>query len=251
MVRVKAFTLHYAERNAGQIREPRYIAPNVGPHADTYRIFMAGIANLSTTEFQRKIAAFRPQYIADWNKWLAAPIPSRAEQLGNILRGWQACRPNRMRRTRTEDKHGPPYIEDLLRGAEDHLQKLGSFDIRTEVSFTAQACGAFEKLWAIFEQLSYGASARAGLAGVVGISKAVLLLSAGRVGPAFDSTVRRNLGIVQIGTPAEWVQALRVVSADISAFERLNNITLQEAAPDFAHLHAGRIYDMAMGPGET
>jgi len=88
------------------------------------------------------------------------------------------------------------------------------------------------------------------LAGVVGISKAVLFLTDGRVGPAFDSEVRKHLGISEPESAAEWIHALDLANQDIRAFQEANNCTFRQAAPQhFSHLHAGRIYDMALGPG--
>jgi len=75
-------------------------------------------------------------------------------------------------------------------------------------------------------------------------------LSEGRVGPAFDSQVRGNLGIQEPRTAQEWIPALRVASKDIEEFERNNQCALQQASPPpFAELETGRLYDMALGPG--
>ncbi len=109
---------------------------------------------------------------------------------------------------------------------------------------------ALEQLWSIFQNLSYHGRSRHGLAGVVGVSKAVLLLTEGRIGPAFDSQVRNQIGIRAPKDAREWIQALQLVSQDIQAFEETNRCKLQEAAPGvFAAMRSGRIYDMALGPG--
>ena len=93
---------------------------------------------------------------------------------------------------------------------------------------------------------------RNGLAGAVGISIAVMLLTEGRVGPAFDSAVTTELGIPTPGDAREWIESLRVVSRDIRAFELANLCTSQAAAPaNFADLKSGRMYGMALGPGST
>lgn len=72
---------------------------------------------------------------------------------------------------------------------------------------------------------------RRGLAGIVGISKAVLLLSEGRVGPAFDLHVKKHLELRRIDNVNEWIGALQVASRDIQQFEAANQVTLQQAAP--------------------
>jgi hypothetical protein len=211
---------------------------------------MPGIANLDVEQFQERMNRFAQSYTDDWNGWLNTQPNVRANQLGIVLRGWQACRPNKMRRTRAENQHRAPYLEDLIEQAADHLQAMQHFEIRNTASFTQQNCDALVQLWNIFQNLSYRGRARHGLAGIVGISKAVLLLTDGRVGPAFDSKVRRQLGIRNIANANEWTNALCTASRDIQAFETKNQITLQHAAPQgYAYLESGRIYDMALGPG--
>jgi hypothetical protein len=171
---------------------------------------------------------------------------------GVVLRRWQACRPNRMRRPRGEAQHDPPYLEDLVIEANPSVLALREFDMSVAATFTPLAQLALERLWGIFERLCYHGRSRNGLAGVVGISKAVLLLTEGRVGPAFDSNVRRNLGIPTPENAREWIRALQVASSDIQAFTSANHCTLQEAVPtSFANLHSGRIHDMALGPRST
>jgi hypothetical protein len=210
---------------------------------------MPGINNYNLQEFQSRLARFNQAYVNDWNQWLNTSISERPYQFGVVLRRWQACRPNRMRRTKAEFEHDPPYLEDLIVLSAQHMQTLQDFNISQATSFTQQTRTALRELWKVFEQLSYQGNARNGLAGVVGISKAVLLLSDGRVGPAFDSQVRGHLNLKEPKNADEWIGALHVANRDINAFEVANAITLQQAAPEYAHLHCGRIYDMALGPG--
>jgi hypothetical protein len=154
-----------------------------------------------------------------------------------------------MRRTQTENQHDAPYLEDLINNAAQHLQILKNFDLRANASFTPQNCDSLVNLWNIFQNLSYHGRARNGLAGVVGISKAILLLTDGCVGPAFDSKVRGNLGLGNIVDANQWINALRAASRDIQAFEANNQTTLQQAVPQrHSALQCGRIYDMALGP---
>ena len=211
---------------------------------------MPGIANLSIEEFQERINRFAPRYVVDWEHWLATQPDSRPEQLGIVLRKWQACRPNRMRRTQAENQHEAPYLEDLVSQATQYLQLLQNFNVQENASFSLQNHRILTQLWDIFQHLSYHGRARNGLSGVVGISKAVLLLTDGRVGPAFDSKVRGHLGIKDIVNSDEWINALSTVSKDIQAFETNNQTTLRQAVPHhYTFLQSGRIYDMALGPG--
>lgn len=212
---------------------------------------MLGIANITVEDFQDRINCFDQSYVNDWNRWIAVQPGQRTAQFGSILRRRQSCRPNRMRRARAEQLHDEPYLDDLLNNSVQCLQGLQNFDIRLQASFTQQACDSLVQLWHIFQDLSYHGRARGGQAGVVGISKAVLLLTEGRVEPAFDSEIRTHLGLRRIENANEWICALLVVSRDIQQFEAANQTTLQQAAPQqHAGLSSGRIYDMALGPGD-
>ena len=214
---------------------------------------MPGIANLNVALFRDRILRFDKAYVRDWQSWVDALQNQRdvAGNFGRVLRKWQACRPNRMRRVKSETEHDPPYLEDLIADANPSIQALRDFDVRLPGSFTQQAQEALEQLWDVFQKLAYQGRSRNGLAGAVGISKAVLLLTEGRVGPAFDSEVRSKVGIHAPENAREWIRGLQAASRDIQAFEKTNQCTLQEAAPSlFADMHSGRIYDMALGPGK-
>jgi len=192
---------------------------------------------------------FAQRYVDDWNAWTLTPPAEKPTQLGIILRRWQACRPNRMRRTMAEDQHPAPYLENLIDQASQHLATLETFEIMEQSSFSIENIEALGNLWNIFENLSYEGRARGGITGSVGISKAVLLLTDGAVGPAFDSEVRRHLEIGAIETSGQWISALKIVSQDIREFERNNGATIRNVVPDrYAALNIGRIYDMALGP---
>jgi hypothetical protein len=204
---------------------------------------MPGIAALTSDDLRRRI-----------RHSLERVDGSGAEQkvitFGKTLRSWNACRPNSMRRSRGEGTHAPPFLEDLVQEAEPYIHALRQFDICRPSSFTRDATAALRCLWETFLHLSYAGRARNGLAGVVGISKAVLLLTKGRVGPAFDSEVRGQLGIETPARADDWLDALRIVQQDIEIFEARNHTSLRIAAGrPFENCFAGRIYDMALGPG--
>ncbi len=55
-------------------------------------------------------------------------------------------------------------------------------------------------LWRTFADLP-----SSGVASCVGITKAVMLVSDGRIGPAFDSQVRERLGLPRPTTSREWI----------------------------------------------
>lgn len=206
---------------------------------------MSGIANLTVEQFQEKINCFRQIYVQHWDEWRQALQAKQnvASTFGKILRRWQACRPNTMRRTQQEAQHSPPFLENLLLQSNQHIQALQKFDIRRQASLNWEAHRALELLWNILQDLCYGPAQK----GVVAISKAVLLLTEGRVGPASDSNVQRVF--FKPINAQHWFDALKRVSEDIMKFGFANQCTLQQATPHaFADLHTGRIYDMALGP---
>jgi hypothetical protein len=148
-----------------------------------------------------------------------------------------------MRRLRREAEHERPYLDDLLDQARRPLSALSGLSIQTIRQKTPAHDEAFEELWTIFSQLP-----TSGVSTCVGISKAVLLLTEGEIGPAFDSRVRGYLGIARPEMSREWIQTLEKISDDIAAFE-LAHGPLPEAVPErFAQLAYGRLYDMVLGP---
>lgn len=202
---------------------------------------------MSVDSVRDKILQFNSGYGDDWQLWLTANPDDRLELFGKIMRKWQACRPNTMRRPRSTASHNPPYLDDVLTSAEPILDQCRSF-VLGETPISADFCQILAHLWSTFSELSFGNRTKTGKAGGVSISKATLLLSFGRIGPAFDSKVRAQLGLRQIDTVNSWIEALVKVSEDVSAFESKNSLRLTCVVPDLGHLHAGRLYDMALGP---
>jgi hypothetical protein len=155
-----------------------------------------------------------------------------------------------MRRCRDEDVHGPPYLDDLVIKGIEASAALRDFDLRQKDSINEYTEKALLQLWILFEDLSYSGKCRNGLTGVVGISKAVLLLTEGRVGPAFDSKVRKKLRTGDILTATRWILNLKRVIQDVARFEESNHCSLKETVPEeYKGFHYGRLYDMIFGPG--
>ena len=213
---------------------------------------MPSLKNLNLQQVKKKIEEFPQPYADNWKHWLAVKkkAPNNVPTVfGVTLRKWQACRPNTMRRDKHGADHDPPFLDDLIGQAESPLAALNHFEMRSADLFNKEVKMALHQLWDIFKHLSYRGKAHGGLAGIVGISKAVLLLTEGRIGPAFDSTVRDNLKIKEINDPFCWIYELKNVAQDIEAFERKNNCLLIDCAPTvYSKFHYGRLYDMAFGP---
>jgi len=213
-----------------------------------------GIRNLTIDQIRQRIESFDYSYVQDWSTWVTVrrdyPFDHTPPEFGRILRRWQACRPNTMRRCRADATHEAPYLEDLLNDALSAAAALDGFDLSQANSMNEVVENALQELWAIFRNLSYSGRCRNGLAGVVGISKAALLITEGRVGPAFDSMVRRRLATGAIPTAGSWIENLKKIADDINQFQQANRCTLREVVPSsYSGLHNGRLYDMILGPG--
>lgn len=198
---------------------------------------------MTPDQVRAAVEGFSLDYVNDWSWWLTVPEARRPQVIGQILRRWQATRPQPMRRTQAEATHAAPYLEDLVADAQTPLRALGALDVSRIGVRTGDQEAALHALWADFARLS-----ATGSASCVGITKGVLLVSDGRIGPALDSQVRERLGIARPATSVEWLGVLDAISDDIATFEGRHG-RLQDVVPDrFAHLAVGRLYDMALGP---
>jgi hypothetical protein len=101
---------------------------------------MPGIALLTIEQFRDKIQRFDSSYVRDWNDWSRTYTQKEnvAAELGRMLRRWQACRPNRMRRSHYEGGHDSPFLEDLVSQAEPYLGVFQQFDISVEATFAPE-----------------------------------------------------------------------------------------------------------------
>jgi hypothetical protein len=217
---------------------------------------MTGIGNDTVAGFQARIRRFSPKYAHDWDGWIVTPAGHRAYELKRLLGKWQACRSNPIRDLTgaNSSAHAGPYIDGLMLAALPHVVVLNTLDLIHPGHLTSVAETAIKELWVIFEQLSFARQypprkrppPRGGLAGAVGISKAAMLATDGRLGPAFDSRVRKKMGIRKISNATEWLASIRLASLDIQRFCAAHSTTLQAASG--LSLHTGRIYDMALGP---
>jgi hypothetical protein len=201
------------------------------------------LKNKTPREVRDDVTGFAPRYAVDWNGWVATPVGARPELLGRILRKWQATRPVAMRRTRAEAQHHPPFLEELFEQARIEVVRLGDLNVATVVNRSPAQEAALHALWQIFLQLPV-----TGQASCVGITKAVLLMTDGRIGPAFDSAVRDKLNVRPISTSSDWIRLLEHVAEDIAAFQAAHGLLSKAVPAQFADLQYGRVYDMALGP---
>ncbi|MEY2343258.1 hypothetical protein AB4090_14295 [Acidithiobacillus sp. IBUN Pt1247-S3] len=211
-----------------------------------YHLYFHLLEKPASSSFQvfADVQGFAQRYVQDWNTWLAATPSTRPDLFGRILRKWQATRPNSMRRLKDQASHAPPFLDDLLMSAGEPIATLEDLDVRAIRDRSTDQEKALCDLWRIFEQLP-----TTGTASCVGITKAVLLLTDGKLGPAFDSQVRKKLRVGQPASCTAWISALEAIADDIASFEDTHHIPLTKAVPDaFASLAYGRLYDMALGP---
>jgi hypothetical protein len=206
-------------------------------------MLITAIRTKTPAQVRAAVDAFATRYVEDWNSWLGTPRDARPELFGRILRKWQATRPLAMRRLKAEARHGAPFLDDLFQHASDHLSVLGELSVLTLAQRTPPQNEALTALWNIFLRLPVP-----GFASCVGITKAVLLVTDGRIGPAFDSQVRAKLGIVRPTTCHDWLLTLQGVGEDIAMYESTHGPLAKTVALRFAGLAYGRLYDMALGP---
>lgn len=203
------------------------------------------LTGMSPERMRSNLFAFSARYDSDWKHWLLATPSGRASLFAATLRRWQATRPLRMRRCRAEAIHDCPHIEDLLDEADRHLAVLGELTVVDLDHASPDQIAALHGLWSTFLRLP-----QAGAATCVGITKAILLVTGGRIGPAFDSKVREKIGLKgHLKSSEEWVEMLRLVGRDIRRFEQRHGDFRRLVPDQFAHYEVGRLYDMLLGPG--
>ena len=206
-------------------------------------MLVEAIRNNTPRQLRRAVNGFSRRYVEDWDDWLRTHHDERPPLFGPILRKWQATRPVAMRRFRVEAEHAPPFLDDLLKKAEEPIHVLAGLTVLTIASRTREQDKALTSLWKNFSRLP-----TSGTASCVGITKAVLLLTDGRIGPALDSRVRRALRVPRPETSREWLEILEAVGEDIAASETSHGSLTKAVPARFAHLEYGRLYDMALGP---
>jgi hypothetical protein len=206
-------------------------------------VAVEAIRNKTPRQIRAAVNGFAMRYVEDWEGWLAAHREDRPDLFGRILRKWQATRPLAMRRLKREAAHGAPFLDDLLESAVEPLHTLADLTVVTIAHRAPAQHEALAMLWAIFSRLP-----TSGVASCVGITKAVLLLTDGRIGPAFDSQVRQRLGVGRPATCRDWLQILQDIGQDIAVFESAHGPLTKAVPARFAPLEYGRLYDMALGP---
>jgi hypothetical protein len=210
------------------------------------------LAEMTPAKVRSAIEGFPEKYMQDWKAWLIEVAQgsdaAKAAEFRRILKGWQAVRGQTkgrtVRHTRTVGGHEPPFTDDLLERARPFLATLTGFSVRSVASATDAQRAALDGLWTGFKDLPTVGQARC-----VGITKAVMLITLGRVGPALDSAVRNKLGIREPEDADDWIEALKRVAADLEVFERRHVVRIEDLVEEqWKPIEVGRVYDMVFGP---
>jgi hypothetical protein len=212
------------------------------------------LSERSPEDIRKRMREFSDAYKRDWREWIrvarSEPLesPKVAQQFRNVLRRWQAVRSSAkgrvVRHCRGAAADADLCMEDLLREAATFVQELGDFSLREAAKPTARQERALGFLWEIFRALPSNGTANA-----VGITKAVKLVTMGRIGPALDTIVRQRLGLPEPRAGDQWIAALRVISGDLARFERRHRLSLESLIDEqWKPVAVGRAYDMVAGP---
>ena len=202
---------------------------------------------LTTFDALERIKAFNIRYVNDWSVWLRAsqgcdfratstPI-SVAIEFKRIMGKWQACRPKVLR--------SASELQRTLDSATEPLRRVGSANLRCFQAPSEVLTDAMCGLWRIFE----GGLCLKGKATEVGVSKAILLVTKGRIGPAFDSNVKARLNALYVRDCKTYMKALGEIASELAAFEARELTTLDGLAQQAGRpADVGRAVDMVLGP---
>jgi hypothetical protein len=204
---------------------------------------VSGIRHMTPAQVSDAVSGFASTYVRDWEAWLAARDAQRPVVLGETLRRWRATRPYPMRRERAAATHTAPYLEDLFADAQASIRVLGALDLATFRRRTETQERSLRSMWGNFSRLTV-----TGEASCVGITKSILLVTDGRIGPAFDSTVQKGLRLKPPKYSTDWIGAVDLIADDVAAFESKHGPLAEVVPQRFRHLAVGRLYDMALGP---
>jgi hypothetical protein len=196
----------------------------------------------SLEEIKKLLESFSKKYAWDWKEWIwtlenyTFVSSEVAKKFGEILRKWQAGRP----RTISSDE----TLLTVLDKTSKILSQTPEFNLRDITSSNTQIKDVLKSLWNIFKKdLTIEQNTTN-----VGVTKAIMLLTRGKIGPAFDSNASRNLNYY-ISSFDEYYRGIQEIADDISKFEYKENVHLEDLVPDkWKPLNIGRAYDMLIGP---
>ena len=201
----------------------------------------------TSEEVLERIKGFDRHYVNDWSRWLhasqgcdfqAAPVPIEvAIEFKRIMGKWKACQPKPLR--------CPTELQSTLDSAAEQLSRVESANLRCFQAPDEVLTDAICNLWRIFED---GLCLK-GNATEVGVSKAILLVTKGRIGPAFDSNVKTGLNAWYVMDCRTYMKALGEIAGELAGFEGRESTTLESLAEQAGRpADVGRAVDMVLGP---
>lgn len=202
------------------------------------------LRNKRREEIRTLIQGFSLRYVPDLGDFATTTahygLISRqtAEHLCRLLRKWQACRPSAVRKD----------LLSLLTHLAADFTTIATVDIRTIRHASSNVRTAIDRIWLVLiSQICNNRQMTE-----VAASKAMLILTNGRLGPALDSNARAVLRLPRIRSSDDYLTLLLAISEDIAAFEKVNYpILLEDLVPEeWYSVAVGRAYDMAIGPRE-
>lgn len=107
------------------------------------------IGNYTINKFCNRLNQFNILFVGDFEKWLRRTEETEVELFGKILRRWQACRPNSMRRSTNDPKrqNAHPCLDDLLVASKEHILILESFSVEDPNSYNDRNIKAIKHLY--------------------------------------------------------------------------------------------------------
>jgi hypothetical protein len=209
---------------------------------------------MTVAQVRADLKAFKVRYKQDWRAWMQTfnryPLTAPESVAGcrAVLVKWQAVRSRtkgrKVRQARLASTRGARCLDDVLADSLPSLKILKRVTVRDVPNLNSVQQRALIKLWDVFRHLP-----TIGHANAVGITKAVKLVTGGRMGPALDSEVRKRLGVAQPRNGVQWFRVLEAVAKDIQMFEFANACSLEDLVePEWQPVAVGRVYDMIFGP---
>lgn len=197
-------------------------------------------------ETKTLLKSFSKKYAGDWKCWINTlqryPFvsPEVAKKFGEILRRWQAGRP---RKISSDDK-----LLSILNQTKRILSQTTKINLREIFLSDTKIKGVLESLWNLFKNDLTEQKNTTG----VGVTKAIMLVTEGNIGPAFDSNVCFNLNYYIHNSFESYYMGLQEIAEDIYKFENKENVHLEDLIPEqWKPVNIGRAYDMLVGPRDS
>ena len=199
------------------------------------------LRNKKIQEVKALILGFSPHYATDVRNFAATTTrygitsPQAEKHLCRLLRKWKACRPSTVR------KDLLPILTHLY----PDFMTITTVNLRT-IRDDLNVRAAITRIWStLTSQICNNRQISE-----VATSKAILILTNGRLGPALDSNARGALNLPRIRSSDDYFALLLAISEDIVAFEKVNYpILLEDLIPkEWQPVAVGRAYGMAIGP---